>query len=203
MLHPPPEPGVIPLDKAYNLNAVHDFMQKTIYTIGHSTRSLEEFIGLLQMFNIEMVADVRTYPGSRRYPHFNKESLSKTLPSRDIRYLHMPELGGRRKPLPQSKNTAWKNSAFRGYADYMGTDEFKNGIDELQKTGARYRTAFMCSEAVWWRCHRSLIADYMKVKGWTVLHILNNKKPGEHPFTAAARVVDGEVLYSKTEQTLF
>jgi uncharacterized protein (DUF488 family) len=114
-------------------------MQKIIYTFGHSTRTLEEFIGLLQTFSVEMLVDVRSYPGSRRYPHFNKENLSKELPAKDILYLHMPSLGGRKKALPQSKNTAWKNDAFRGYADYMETGEFKKGIDELEKSGKIHR----------------------------------------------------------------
>ena len=156
-------------------------MQQIIYTIGHSTRSLEEFIALLKNFSIEMVADVRSFPGSRRYPHFNKENLSKELPVKEILYLHIPCLGGRKKALPQSKNTAWKNEAFRGYADYMETNDFIKGTEELEETGTAYRTAFMCSEAVWWRCHRSMIADYLKVRGWKVLHILNNKKAEEHP----------------------
>jgi uncharacterized protein (DUF488 family) len=185
-----------------NPNSVNT-IQKIIYTIGHSTRTLEELVALLQTFSIEMLVDVRSYPGSKRYPHFNKESLSKKLPAKDLLYLHIQCLGGRRKALPQSKNTAWKNDAFRGYADYMETGDFKKGVDELEKTGSRYRTAFMCSEAVWWRCHRSMIADYMKVNGWKVLHILNNKKTEEHPFTAAAKIVDGYLSYSATQQNIF
>jgi uncharacterized protein (DUF488 family) len=178
-------------------------MHKIIYTIGHSTRTSEEFIALLQIHSIEMLVDVRSYPGSRRYPHFNKETLLKELPAKDILYLHMLSLGGRRKASAQSKNTAWKNDAFRGYADYMETDEFKKGIDDLEKIGRAYRTVFMCSEAVWWRCHRSLIADYLKVRGWKVLHILNNKKAEEHPYTAAAKIVDGNLSYSATQQRIF
>ena len=178
-------------------------MQKTIYTIGHSTRTSGEFIALLETYSIEMLVDVRSYPGSRRYPHFNKENLSKELPVKDILYRHIPGLGGRRKASSQSKNIAWKNEAFRGYADYMETGEFKKGRDELEKIGSGYRTAFMCSEAVWWRCHRSMIADYLKVNGWTVLHILNNKKAPEHPYTAAAKIVDGNLLYSATQQSIF
>jgi uncharacterized protein (DUF488 family) len=178
-------------------------MQKIIYTIGHSTRTFGEFIGLLQTFSIEMLMDVRSYPRSRRYPHFNKENLSRELPLKDILYLHIPSLGGRRKALLQSKNAVWKNDAFRGYADYMETGEFKKGIDELEEAGTRYRTAFMCSEAVWWRCHRSMIADYLKVNGWTVLHILNGKKAEEHPFTAAAKIVDGNLSYAATQQSIF
>jgi uncharacterized protein (DUF488 family) len=177
--------------------------QKIIYTIGHSTRTLEEFIALLQTFSIEMLVDVRSYPGSRRYPHFNKENLSKELPGKGILYLHMSRLGGRRKASPQSKNTAWKNDAFRGYADYMETAEFKEGMEELETTGSSYPSAFMCSEAVWWRCHRSMIADYMKVKGWKVLHILNNKKAEEHPYTAAATIADGTLSYAAKQQSIF
>jgi uncharacterized protein (DUF488 family) len=180
-----------------------NIMQKIIYTIGHSTRTLEELIELLQTFSIEMLVDVRSYPGSRRYPYFNKENLSIELAAKDILYLHIPYLGGRRKPSPRSKNIAWKNEAFRGYADYMETHEFKKGMVELEKIGNRYRTAFLCSEAVWWLCHRSMIADYLKVKGWKVLHILNNKKAEEHPYTAAAKIVDGNLLYSTTQQSIF
>ncbi len=150
-----------------------------------------------------MLVDVRSYPGSRRYPYFNKENLLKELPATDIFYLHIPYLGGRRKTSSQSKNTAWKNEAFRGYADYMETDEFKKGIDELTQTGTNYRTAFMCSEAVWWRCHRSMIADYLKAGGWRILHILNNKKADEHPYTAAAQIVDGNLSYSSTQRSIF
>jgi uncharacterized protein (DUF488 family) len=178
-------------------------MQKTIYTIGHSTRPLSEFIELLQSFSIVTLADVRSYPGSRRYPHFNKEELSMSLPAKDIFYQHIPRLGGRRKPVPHSKNTAWKNDSFRGYADYMETDEFKKGIDELIKAGSANRAAFMCSEAVWWRCHRSMIADYLKINGWEVLHIINNKKADEHPYTSAATVIDGKLLYGASQQSMF
>ena len=134
-------------------------MQKVMYTIGYSTRTLEEFIVLLQTFAIEMVVDVRNYPGSRPYPHFNKENLLKELPANEIHYLHIPYLGGRRKASPLSKSTARKNDAFRGYADYMETGEYKLGMDQLEKASAGYLAAFMCSEAVWWRCHRSMIAD--------------------------------------------
>ena len=178
-------------------------MQKIIYAIGHSTRTWENFIELLQTFSIEMLADVRSYPGSRRYPHFNKESLLKELPEKNIQYQHIANLGGRRKALSQSKNTAWKNDAFRGYADYMDTAEFKSGIQELEKIASTYRTAFMCSEAVWWRCHRSLIADDLKVRGWKVYHILNNKKAEEHPFTAPAKIVNGKLSYAATQQSIF
>lgn len=171
-----------------NIHSIN-VLQKTIYTIGHSTRALDEFIGLLEAFSVKMLVDVRSYPGSKRYPHFNKENLTKELPLNNIHYIHLASLGGRRKSSDHSKNAAWKNAAFRGYADYMETDEFKKGIEELENIGGKYKTAFMCSEAVWWRCHRSMIADYLKAKGWKVLHILNNKKAEEHPYTAPAKIM--------------
>lgn len=177
-------------------------MEKTIYTIGHSTRRLDELISLLQIFSIEMLVDVRSYPGSRRYPDFNKENLVEALAFKNLFYTHIPGLGGRRKTLPQSKNTTWKNDAFRGYADYMETDEFKKGIEELENIAYGCRTAFMCSEAVWWRCHRSMIADYLKAEGWKVLHILNDKKIQEHPYTAPAKIVDGKLSYKSVQQNL-
>lgn len=169
---------------------------KTVWTIGHSTRSAEEFLHLLTCFNFDLLVDIRSYPGSRRYPHFNKEYLGKYLTEHNIRYVHLPELGGRRKAMADSRNTAWRHEAFRGYADYMETNEFRNGIHRLEELALNKRTAYMCSEAVWWKCHRSLVSDYLKTKGWTVLHIMNDKKAEEHPFTKAARVVDGELSYS-------
>ena len=178
-------------------------MQKIIYTIGHSTRSFDEFVSLLKVFSIEMIADVRSYPGSQRYPHFNKENLSKLLAAEDINYQHIPLLGGRRKTSLQSKNKAWRNDAFRGYADYMETADFIKGIEELTTIAKKYRTAFMCSEAVWWRCHRSMIADYLKANGWEVLHIINDKKAEEHPFTAPAKIVNGKLSYASAQQKIF
>jgi len=170
---------------------------KTIWTIGHSTRPMEEFIAMLQSFQIELIADIRSFPGSRRYPHFNKESLEKSLPENNIQYIHLKDLGGRRKANPDSKNTSWRNLAFRGYADYMETDAFKDGIKELEKIAIKHRTAYMCSEAVWWRCHRSIVSDYLKVKGWKVLHIMGNGKEEEHHYTAPAKIVNGELSYDE------
>jgi uncharacterized protein (DUF488 family) len=167
-----------------------------IFTIGHSTRTLEELLAMLQSFSIELVADVRNFPGSRKYPYFNKESLEITLPQNSIQYIHLKSLGGRRKPNANSKNTAWKNTAFRGYADYMETDVFKQGISELAGNALKYQTAYMCSEAVWWRCHRSLISDYLKAHGWKVMHIMEVGKAQEHPYTSPARVINGELSYS-------
>ena len=172
-------------------NAQH----KTVWTIGHSTRTLEELIEILRSFKIEMVADIRSYPGSRRYPQFNKEALEVSLPENNIQYVHLKKLGGRRKVNPDSKNTAWRHAAFRGYADYMETKEFKEGIEKLEKIALKGRTAFMCSEAVWWRCHRSMVSDYLKAHGWKVMHIMGIGKEEEHPYTAPANVVDGELSY--------
>jgi len=168
---------------------------KKIWTIGHSTRSLEEFIDILHSFDIELLADIRSYPGSRRYPHFNKEALQISLPQAKIEYIHFPDLGGRRKTRPDSKNTVWRNPAFRGYADYMETDEFKNGIMTLEEFAHSQRTAYMCSEAVWWRCHRSMVSDYLKVRGWKVLHIMGLGKSIEHPYTSPAHEKQGLLFY--------
>ncbi len=168
----------------------------TIWTIGHSTRKIDLFISLLEGNGIKLVADVRMYPGSKRYPQFGREALAKSLSEAGIRYEHFPELGGRRKPKPVSKNTAWRNEMFRGYADYMETEDFRNGITRLvdlsQEAGP---TAILCAEAVWWRCHRSLISDYLKARGVEVLHILDRDKVEAHPFTSAARIVNGELRY--------
>ena len=166
-----------------------------IWTVGHSTRSGEEFTEILKAHEIEVLVDVRTYPGSRRYPQFNREALRERLSGLKIKYKHEPKLGGRRTPRKDSHNTAWRNAQFRGYADHMETDEFKSGVSELLELASQSRVAVMCAEAVWWRCHRSLIADYLKAEGHEVIHILDQKKVEEHPFTAAARIVDGKLSY--------
>lgn len=172
---------------------------KTVWTIGHSTRTLEELIEMLRSFKIELVADIRSYPGSRRYPQFNKEALEVSLPENNIQYVHIKKLGGRRKVNPESKNTSWRHVAFRGYADYMETEDFKEGIKELEKIALEQRTAFMCSEAVWWRCHRSMVSDYLKVHGWKVMHIMAVNKEDEHPYTAPAKIVNCELSYRPDE----
>lgn len=166
-----------------------------IWTIGHSTRTQEEFVEMLHFNGIKLLADIRTYPGSRRYPHFNKEALEVSLPANNIKYIHLKRLGGRRKVNPDSQNTAWRHPAFRGYADYMETEDFKEAILELEHLAAGEPTAIMCSEAVWWSCHRSLVSDYLKSKGWEVLHIMSLQKLQEHPYTAAANIVDGKLNY--------
>ena len=148
------------------------------------------------------MADIRSYPGSRKYPHFNKENLEVQLPESSIAYIHLPSLGGRRKTSPDSKNKAWKNEAFRGYADYMETESFVNGIKDLERIALRNKTAYMCSEAVWWRCHRSMVSDYLKVNGWKVMHIMNVGKADEHPYTAPANIVDGKLLYTNSQSNI-
>jgi uncharacterized protein (DUF488 family) len=170
-------------------------VNKIIWTIGHSTHSFEEFVAMLNSFGIELIADIRSYPGSRRFPQFNKEALEISLPQNKIQYVHLINLGGRRKANPNSKNTAWRHVAFRGYADYMETGVFKDGINELVKSALKQQTAYMCSEALWWRCHRSMISDYLKLRGWKVMHILGIGKEEEHSYTAPARIVNGELNY--------
>ena len=173
-------------------------MISRIWTIGHSTREIDIFLSLLNENGIKVVADVRMFPGSKRYPQFGCEALAKSLGEAGIRYEHFPELGGRRKAKPNSKNTAWRNEMFRGYADYMETEAFRKGIARLvdlaEKSGP---TAIMCAEAVWWRCHRSLISDYLKARGVEVIHILDERKTEPHPFTSAATIVNGRLSYAE------
>jgi uncharacterized protein (DUF488 family) len=167
-----------------------------IWTIGHSTRSIDDFISLLKKNEIKLLADVRSWPGSKRYPQFNKEALAESLNAHGIRYEHFPELGGRRKPNADSRNTAWRNASFRGYADYMETEEFHKGVERLLAVaGEAGPAAIMCAEAVWWRCHRSLISDYLKACEIEVMHILDANKIEPHPFTSAARIVSGKLSY--------
>lgn len=170
--------------------------RNTIWTIGHSTHSIESFVEMLQSFEIEVLADVRSFPGSRKYPHFSKDYLSKYLPDKGIEYMHIKDLGGRRKPLHGSVNTRWRNDSFRAYADYTATKEFKDALNQLEQLALLKPTAYMCSEAVWWRCHRSVISDILKTKGWEVMHIAAKAKASEHPYTSAARVEDGKLFYS-------
>jgi uncharacterized protein (DUF488 family) len=171
----------------------------TLWTIGHSTRPIDNFIAVLKTHEIEALADVRQFPGSRRYPQFGKEALAQSLADCGITYTHFPELGGRRRPLANSPNTAWRNEAFRGYADYMMSPPFAVGIKCLLELASKKRTTIMCAELLWWRCHRSLISDYLKAKGHQILHITDAKKPQEHPFTSAAHLVNGKLTYSAPE----
>jgi len=173
-----------------------------IWTIGHSTRTTEKFISLLEEHGIKLLADVRLLPGSKRYPQFNKETLADSLAKVAICYEHFPELGGRRKPRKDSPNTAWRNESFRGYADYMETEGFDKGVKRLLDLAVDAGpTAIMCAEAVWWRCHRSLISDYLKARGIEVMHILDANKAEPHPYTSAARMANGKLSYAP-ENTL-
>ena len=197
---------------------------RVIYTIGHSTRSLDAFIGLLEAHRIRQLADIRTVPRSRRHPHFAIDALSRTLEDAGITYRHVPGLGGLRKPRPDSPNTAWRHSGFRGYADYMATTVFEKALEELLEfasasqrsrvrlkpdatygrsvrlqadapEGGRPRTAIMCAEAVWWRCHRQLVADALVARGVEVRHITSARVAPLHTLTHFARVDDGKVGY--------
>ena len=167
----------------------------SIWTVGHSTHRAEEFSSLLHSNQIKTLVDVRSYPSSKRHPQFDRMALSGYLSGLGINYFHFPLLGGRRSPKTDSHNTAWQNASFRAYADYMETDPFHEGVRELLELAARDRTAIMCAESLWWRCHRSLISDYLKAKGVSVVHILSETKTELHPYTAAAKIVDGELSY--------
>ena len=150
---------------------------------------------MLLAHGIKVLVDVRMFPGSRRYPQFNRAALSESLAAIGIEYKHEPRLGGRRAPRADSNNTAWKNPQFRAYADHMETDEFRSAVEELLELASESHVAVMCAEALWWRCHRSLISDYLKAEGHTVIHILDQTKTEEHPYTSAARIVDGKLSY--------
>lgn len=171
--------------------------KQEIWTIGHSTHPLEKFLAMLKSLGIELLVDVRRHPGSRRYPHFNSEILEKSIIENGYEYLHIEALGGRRKVQENSKNDAWRLVSFQGYADYMETDEFKLAIDKLKALASTKKTVIMCAEAVWWSCHRSLISDYLKFEGWTVLHIMGENKSTEHPYTKPAKIENGKLLYHK------
>jgi uncharacterized protein (DUF488 family) len=166
-----------------------------IYTIGHSTRAFDELLAMLRTRGVATLVDVRTIPRSRRNPQFTRESLSESLPQASIRYLHMPGLGGLRRPRPDSINTGWRNPGFRGYADYMEKAEFERDLGTLIGWSACGPVAFMCAEAVPWRCHRSLIADALTVRGIAVEHILSASATELHRLTPFARVEGTRVTY--------
>ena len=172
-------------------------MNSRIWTIGHSTRKIDIFVSLLEESGIKLVADVRSLPGSKRYPQFNREMLAKSLTEHGIRYEHFPELGGRRKAKNDSHNTAWRNASFRGYADHMETEEFGAGVERLLDLANNMGpTTIMCAEAVWWRCHRALISDYLKTRGVEIVHIVDANKTEVHPYTSAARIVGRTLSYT-------
>jgi uncharacterized protein (DUF488 family) len=171
----------------------------TVWTIGHSTRPLEVFLALLASFAIDAVADVRSFPGSRRHPQFGKHALEAALAEHGIAYRWLPSLGGRRRPVANSPNTAWRNPSFRGYADYMQTTEFAAGLADLVEVARVFRTSIMCAESLWWRCHRSMIADALLARGIHVEHILGTHESEPHLGTAPARIVDGRLTYAAPE----
>ena len=168
-----------------------------VYSIGHSTRSLDELIALLIPHDIELLTDVRRFPASRRHPQFNRETLQTALPAAHIEYLWIEDLGGRRAARKDSHNIAWRNSSFRGYADYMETEAFGRAVEQLIERARQRRTAIMCAEQAWQQCHRGLIADCLKSRGLEVVHILGPDRTQPHPWTAAARVVDGRLSYRR------
>jgi uncharacterized protein (DUF488 family) len=169
-----------------------------VFTIGHSTRELDDFIALLRDNGIERLADIRRYPGSKRYPHFSRDALPQSLPAHGIEYVHVPEVGGRRKPLPDSPNTAWRNEQFRAYADHMATEEFQSAVDTL--LASPKRTCVMCAEAVPWRCHRNLLADELTRRGIEVIHIVGPRSVQRHVMNSHARIQGDRVVYPDSDQ---
>ena len=168
----------------------------TLYTIGHSTRTLDELVSALQAHGIETLVDIRAFPMSRRLPHFNRESLESELPKHGIRYVWMKSLGGYRKAArPDSPHTALRSASFRNYADYTLTPEFEKAMDELLEIARQSRTAYMCAERVYFRCHRMIVSDWLVAHGHEVLHIDAEGPTRPHKLTAEARIVDGKMIY--------
>ncbi|MBI2189624.1 MAG: DUF488 domain-containing protein [Acidobacteria bacterium] len=166
-----------------------------IFTIGHSTRTAEAFLELLQAHGVTGIADVRTVPRSRRHPHFSRESLAAFLAAHGIDYVHLPGLGGLRKPKRDSPNAGWRHEGFRGYADHMGTREFADALDALLAFARDRRAAVMCAEAKWWQCHRQLVADALVARGVEVRHIMSPREAPRHGLTPFARVTGSDVHY--------
>ncbi len=167
----------------------------TVLTIGHSTRSLEDLVRLLKDNGVTMVADVRTVPRSRHNPQFNQETLPHDLAAAGIKYRHMPGLGGLRRPVAGSPNKGWHNAGFRGFADYMQTEEFARILEDLMQVAKKDTVALMCAEAVPWRCHRSLVADALVVRGMAVEHILSAKTRRSHTLTPWAQLIGDRLVY--------
>ena len=177
-------------------------MPLTVFTVGHSNRSLDAFLAILKGHAIECLADVRTIPRSRHNPQFNADSLEKVLPMAGIAYTRLPRLGGLRKPRKDSKNLAWRNASFRGYADYMETAEFEKGIGELLTLARARRTAILCAEALYFRCHRSLISDALVCRGVETVHLMDAKKTAAHRLTPFLKLVDGRPTYPEAQGAL-
>lgn len=170
-------------------------MVGTLWTFGHSTLAWADFVRVLVCHGIGTVADVRRFPGSRRHPHFESQTMALALSEAGVGYVHLPALGGRRRPLPDSRNLAWRNASFRGYADYMATPGYAEGRVALEALASAAPTTMLCAEALWWQCHRGLVADDFKSGGWDVRH-LTARGVEPHPYTSAARIVDGRLDYS-------
>jgi uncharacterized protein (DUF488 family) len=167
----------------------------SLWTLGHSNHALAKFLAILEAHNIELVIDVRRFPASRKWPHFNAAALAESLPARGLAYAGMPELGGRRKTRPDSPHTAWRVESFRGYADFTDTPEFREGLEKLMAPARERRAAVMCAEALPWRCHRSLIADALVARSWEVFDILSEKEARPHNLPDFARVEGERVVY--------
>jgi uncharacterized protein (DUF488 family) len=172
---------------------------RTVWTVGHSTREWPQWLELLSQAGIEAIADVRRYPASRRHPQFGAANMAEALPQAGIDYVPMVDLGGRRSARRDSPHTAWRNASFRGYADYMDTADYQHARARLEALAAQRRTAVMCAEAHWTQCHRALISDDLKSRGWEVIHLIAVGRSEEHPYTKAARIVDGRLDYSAAE----
>jgi len=172
----------------------------TIYTIGHSTRTIKQFLELLKAHHIQEIVDVRTVPKSRHNPQFGQDQLPPALEQAGIGYTHLKKLGGLRHPDKDSPNLGWQNLSFRGFADYMATDEFEQGLQELKEYAEKRTVAIMCAEAVSWRCHRSLIADALTTQGWQVLHIQSKKTAKPHELTPFLQMTDGKLTYPVSEE---
>ncbi|MGV9003863.1 DUF488 domain-containing protein [Flavobacterium sp.] len=170
-----------------------------IYTIGHSTHPIADFLSMLKSFDIKTVADIRRFPGSRKFPQFDQENLKISLEEASIGYIHLIDLGGRRKANKDSKNIRWHNDSFKGYADYMETGAFEKAVKQLEQLALKQPTVYMCSEAVWWRCHRSMVSDYLKANGWSVVHIMAVGKFQDHRYTSPARIVNHKVVYTEEQ----
>ena len=171
-----------------------------VLTIGHSTRPIDVFVGLLARQNVAVLADVRRFPGSRTQPQFGREALRGALDAAGIRYEWFEALGGRRKAASDSQNLRWRNASFRGYADYMESAAFRSAFDALVTLADAQRTAIMCAEVLWWRCHRALLSDALQASGRPVAHIGPDGNLIAHPYTPAAHIVDGRVRYDDGEQ---
>jgi uncharacterized protein (DUF488 family) len=166
-----------------------------IFTIGHSTRSIDDFIALLRANGVQRLIDIRTIPKSRHNPQFNGDALARALQAARIDYIHIKELGGLRRARPNSPNTGWRNASFRGFADYMQTDDFQTALDRAVQLGRQKASALMCAEAVPWRCHRSLVSDALLIRGAEVLEIVGDSSPKPHKLTPFARIHGTQITY--------